>query len=238
MHGLFQRQEHVGITFITRSVCVSSVVMVASQLTELPLTYQVLNACTYLACFLFSTHMKYGMPACNDPTCPLNRQGVGHEMHEGIERQEITHQCNDPRCAMNRMGTIHNAHDKSYAGMQNPQKITEEQHDLPRSDEQIPTKSRPPADFTIKREWPNPQEFEQLARHQQRMKVKQEEAKAREQAKNETDDVDVNDALYELLRNISKDSQESQGRPTGRHIRTTANHVTATHTCQHQCTNC
>ena len=96
--------------------------------------------------------MKYGMPACNDPTCPLNRQGVGHEMHEEIERQEITHQCNDPRCAMNRMGTIHNAHDKSYAGMQNPQKIMEEQHDLPRSDGQIPTKSRPPADFTIKRE--------------------------------------------------------------------------------------
>ena len=159
MHILFQRQKHVGITFITRSVCVSSAVMVASQLTELPLTYQIFNACTHLVCFLFSTNMKYGMPACNDPTCPLNRQGVGHEMHEEIERQEITHQCNDPRCAMNRMGTIHNAHDKSYAGMQNPQKIMEEQHDLPRSDEQSPTKSRPPVDFTIKREWPNPQKI-------------------------------------------------------------------------------
>ena len=193
--------------------------------------------------------MKYGMPACNDPTCPLNRQGVGHEMHEEIERQEITHQCNDPRCAMNRMGTIHNAHDKSYAGMQNPQKIMEEQHDLPRSDEQIPTKSRLPADFTIKREWPNPQEItkeqhdssrsdeqsptkgqppvdftikrewpdpqesEQLARHMQRMKVKQEEAKTREQTKKKTNDGDANDALYELLRNISNESQESQDSP-------------------------
>ena len=193
--------------------------------------------------------MKYGMPACNDPTCPLNRQGVGHEMHEEIERQEITRQCNDPRCAMNRMGMIHNVHDKSYAGMQNPQKITKEQHDssrsdeqsptkgqphvdftikregpnpqeitkeqheLPRSDEQSPTKGQPPVDFTIKREWPNPQESEQLARHIQRMKVKQEEAKAREQVKNETDDGDANDALYELLRNISNESQKSQGRP-------------------------
>ena len=157
--------------------------------------------------------MKYGMPACNDPTCPLNRQGVGHEMHEEIERQEITRQCNDPRCAMNRMGMIHNVHDKSYAGMQNSQKITEEQHDSSRSDEQSPTKGQPHVDFTIKREWPNPQESEQLARHIQRMKVKQEEAKAREQAKKETDDEDVNDVLYELLRNISNESQKSQGRP-------------------------
>ena len=117
---------------------------------------------------------------------------------------------------MNRMGMIHNVHDKSYAGTQNPKKITKEQHELPRSDGQIPTKGQPHVDFTIKREWPNPQESEQLARHQQRMKVKQEEAKAREQAKKETDDEDANDALYELLRNVSNESQKSQGRPQGR----------------------
>ena len=45
------------------------------------------------------------------------------------------------------------------------------------------------------------------------MKVKQEETKAREQAKNETNEEDANDALYELLRNISNESQKSQGRP-------------------------
>lgn len=50
------------------------------------------------------------MPACNDPTCPLNRQGVPHLTHAEIEQEELVDRCNDPRCAMNRMGIPHNTH--------------------------------------------------------------------------------------------------------------------------------
>ena len=51
---------------------------------------------------------------CNDSKCPLNRQGVPHDIHEKIENQLIINQCNDPRCAMNRMGLQHNKHDNKY----------------------------------------------------------------------------------------------------------------------------
>lgn len=51
------------------------------------------------------------MKMCNDPKCPLNRQGVPHEIHELIESRQIKNQCMDGRCAMNRMGMPHNSHD-------------------------------------------------------------------------------------------------------------------------------
>lgn len=53
------------------------------------------------------------MSTCNDPKCPLNRQGVPHEIHELIESRPIKNQCNDARCAMNRMGMKHNVHDEN-----------------------------------------------------------------------------------------------------------------------------
>lgn len=51
------------------------------------------------------------MSFCNDPKCPLNRQGVTHENHETIENKPVKNPCNDPRCAMNRMGMSHESHD-------------------------------------------------------------------------------------------------------------------------------
>ena len=51
------------------------------------------------------------MSHCNDPKCPLNRQGVSHENHELIENKPVKNQCNNPRCAMNRMGISHETHD-------------------------------------------------------------------------------------------------------------------------------
>jgi hypothetical protein len=51
------------------------------------------------------------MNTCNDPKCPLNRQGISHETHELIENRPVKTPCNDPRCAMNRMGMRHEAHD-------------------------------------------------------------------------------------------------------------------------------
>ena len=51
------------------------------------------------------------MGYCNDPKCPLNRQGVAHENHSDIENSTIRNPCNDPRCAMNRMGIQHEVHD-------------------------------------------------------------------------------------------------------------------------------
>ncbi len=52
------------------------------------------------------------MSLCNDPKCPLNRQGVSHEDHETIENKPVKNPCNDPRCAMNRMGMKHEVHDE------------------------------------------------------------------------------------------------------------------------------
>lgn len=52
------------------------------------------------------------MNHCNDPKCPLNRQGITHENHELIEGKPITDPCNNPRCALNRMGMRHNVHDE------------------------------------------------------------------------------------------------------------------------------
>ena len=153
------------------------------------------------------------MPACNEPKCPLNRQGIWHDTHEEIEREEITNQCNDPKCAMNRMGMVHNVHDEFYVGMRELQETTEERHDSSRSDDPIPTKSRPPVDFIIKREWSNSQESEQLARYRQRMRAKREAAEAQEQDKYETNDSDADDVLNELSRNISSETQGRQGRP-------------------------
>lgn len=54
------------------------------------------------------------MNTCNDPKCPLNRQGVSHEPHHIIESRTVTDPCNDPRCAMNRMGMPHNSHSGQY----------------------------------------------------------------------------------------------------------------------------
>jgi len=51
------------------------------------------------------------MSLCNDPKCPLNRQGVPHETHESIGNKPVENPCNDPRCAMNRMGLKHEIHD-------------------------------------------------------------------------------------------------------------------------------
>ena len=51
------------------------------------------------------------MSFCNDPKCPLNRQGVAHEKHSDIENSTVRNPCNDPRCAMNRMGIPHEIHD-------------------------------------------------------------------------------------------------------------------------------
>ena len=51
------------------------------------------------------------MNTCNDPKCPLNRQGISHEIHELIENLPVKTPCNDPRCAMSRMGMRHKAHD-------------------------------------------------------------------------------------------------------------------------------
>ena len=48
---------------------------------------------------------------CNDPKCPLNRQGVPHPIHELIENRPVTNPCLDGRCAMNRMGIPHDSHD-------------------------------------------------------------------------------------------------------------------------------
>ena len=114
---------------------------------------------------------------------------------------------------MNRMGMVHNAHDEFYVGMRELQETIEERHDAPRSDDPLPAKSRPPVDFTIRRERSNPQESEQLARYRQRMKAKREATEAQERAKNETDDGDADDALNELFRNISNETQVRQGRP-------------------------
>ena len=152
------------------------------------------------------------MSSCNDPKCPLNRQGVWHDTHDKIEREEITNQCNDPRCAMNRMGMVHNVHDEFYAGMRELQETTEERHDAPRSDDHLSAKSRPPVDFTMKRERSNSQESEQLARYRQRMKAKREAAEAQERAKDETNVGDADEALNELFRNISHETQGQQSR--------------------------
>lgn len=51
------------------------------------------------------------MQTCNDPKCPLNRQGVQHDIHELIENRQIKNPCMDGRCAMNRMGIMHDSHD-------------------------------------------------------------------------------------------------------------------------------
>lgn len=51
------------------------------------------------------------MNRCNDPTCPLNRQGLVHENHESIASRPITDPCEDSRCGLNRMGLRHNVHD-------------------------------------------------------------------------------------------------------------------------------
>ena len=51
------------------------------------------------------------MNRCNDPTCPLNRQGLVHENHELIASRPITNPCEDSRCGLNRMGLRHNVHD-------------------------------------------------------------------------------------------------------------------------------
>ena len=51
---------------------------------------------------------------CNDPKCPLIREGIQHDAHDRIGDQDITDQCNDPRCTMNRTGIAHNRHDKYF----------------------------------------------------------------------------------------------------------------------------
>lgn len=60
------------------------------------------------------------MSNCNDPKCPLNRQGVSHENHESIENKPIKNPCNDPRCAMNRMGMRHETHDENQTNHEEP----------------------------------------------------------------------------------------------------------------------
>ena len=47
------------------------------------------------------------MNTCDDGRCPLNRQGVPHEVHGLIENRPVKNPCNDPRCAMIRMGIKH-----------------------------------------------------------------------------------------------------------------------------------
>jgi len=60
------------------------------------------------------------MSFCNDPKCPLNRQGVPHEDHESIENKPVKNPCNDPRCAMNRMGMKHEIHDGKQTKYEEP----------------------------------------------------------------------------------------------------------------------
>ncbi len=60
------------------------------------------------------------MSLCNDPKCPLNRQGVTHEIHELIENRPVKNPCNDPRCAMNRMGMKHEIHDGKQVNVEEP----------------------------------------------------------------------------------------------------------------------
>ena len=60
------------------------------------------------------------MSNCNDPKCPLNRQGVSHENHESIENKPVKNPCNDPRCAMNRMGMRHEIHDGKQTNYEEP----------------------------------------------------------------------------------------------------------------------
>lgn len=60
------------------------------------------------------------MSSCNDPKCPLNRQGVPHENHESIKNKPVQNPCNDPRCAMNRMGMKHEVHDGKKINAEKP----------------------------------------------------------------------------------------------------------------------
>lgn len=60
------------------------------------------------------------MSHCNEPKCPLNRQGVIHESHEDIENRPVKNPCNDPRCAMNRMGMRHEVHDGKQENVEEP----------------------------------------------------------------------------------------------------------------------
>ena len=60
------------------------------------------------------------MSNCNDPKCPLNRQGVPHEDHDSIENKTVQNPCNDPRCAMNRMGMKHEVHDSKKINAEKP----------------------------------------------------------------------------------------------------------------------
>lgn len=63
------------------------------------------------------------MSVCNDPKCPLIRQGTKHEAHDKIGDQNIVEQCNDPRCVVNRAGIAHNRHDEYFrTGDQNGKK--------------------------------------------------------------------------------------------------------------------
>lgn len=70
------------------------------------------------------------MSDCNDPKCPLNRQGVPHENHESIKNKPVKNPCNDPRCAMNRMGMRHETHNGKQTNYEEPkQEKSSKQYD-------------------------------------------------------------------------------------------------------------
>jgi len=83
------------------------------------------------------------MSLCNDPKCPLNRQGVTHEIHELIKNRSVRNPCNDPRCAMNRMGISHEMHDGKQAKVEEqiqeekPRQPVEDDEDIGSFDEAI-----------------------------------------------------------------------------------------------------
>ncbi len=69
------------------------------------------------------------MSTCDDPKCPLNRQGIYHEPHHIIENTPVTNPCDDSRCAMNRMGIRHNLHEGQYGSQQKTSQKTSQKKD-------------------------------------------------------------------------------------------------------------
>ena len=79
---------------------------------------------------------------CNDPKCPLNRQGVPHEDHESIENKPVTNPCLDGRCGLNRMGIPHESHDSKDSAKTNQNQAKERFNSEPNSNFNNPKQNR------------------------------------------------------------------------------------------------
>lgn len=133
------------------------------------------------------------MSICNDPKCPLNRQGVTHEIHELIENRPVKNPCNDPRCAMNRMGMSHEIHDGTQVNdSELIQEKTSKQHVVDNEDTESINETLQELGKRVNRDNPNKISREKILaerRKRERQKVEQEaqeEVNRREKIKEKT----------------------------------------------------